>query len=150
MKSLSQNEFNSVLKNFNTLLVEYLNVPISHNYIKDSTAGKYIYSIVETKEGPIFFTVSYDKFYQVPVLYFQKNGQLKPSANCVVDIHPILQSPFLMVHPCETKTLMEELDCKDPLDFLICWFGIHIEQVSKEIQLRVPKGKVTYTENDIE
>lgn len=150
MKSLSQEEFDSILKKFNSLLIEYLNVPISHNYIKDSAAGKYIYSNVETKEGLVVFTVSYDKFYQVPVLFFQKNGQLKPSANCVVDIHPILQSPYLMVHPCETKTLMEELDCKDPLDFLMCWFGTHIEQISTEIQLRVPKVRGTHNKTDTE
>lgn len=138
MKLLDFDAYNAALPNFNVLLVNHINVHINNNYVREFHDGKYIFSNVTTDEGDLTFTISYDRFYQVPVLHFVKNGQLKQSGNSVVDIHPIMQTPYQMVHPCETQSIMGEIACPSSIQYLVCWFGIHIEQTNTGVQLRVP------------
>lgn len=130
---------------FNQILIEHLrgavDFKILHNYVKSYHNGKYIslgfYSAGDTTD----LIISYDEFFQTPVLYYRVNGTVENhNPHCVVDIHPLLESPYIYVHPCETKSLMESIKATTMLETLISWFGIFIELVNPTIQLRVPQN----------
>lgn len=135
---MDQESFSRNLAGFSTILVDHINCPVQNSYVRASSLGNYLFLSVETTNGTLDLTVHYDSFYQVPVLYYLKNKQLKMEEGALVDIHPILQSPYQMVHPCETQEIMASVGWNSEVDYLIRWFGIHIEQVLTEIQLRVP------------
>lgn len=138
MKLIDISTFNDNLKDFNNVLVNNINVVVKNSYVRDCQLGRYIFMCLCTSEGILDLTISYDSFYQVPVIYFLLNGQLLPYRSSLVEIHPILQSPYQMLHPCETQDLMATTNCESAIDFLVSWFGLHIEQIVAEIQLRVP------------
>lgn len=139
---VSISEFNNCLPAFNTLLINNINVPVTNNYVRNSRLGKYIVVILTISEGSLTVTVSYDSFYQVPVLFFLKNNQLDRHSKSMVEIHPILQTPYQMVHPCETQDIMDSLASQSGLEYLSRWFGIHIGEVCGEIELRVPTDQL--------
>jgi len=133
---LTISDFNDILVAFNTILVNHINFSVLHNYVRNSNLGKYIFLSLGHGDETWDLTVCYDAFYQVPVLFFLVNGQLDARENSMVEIHPILQTPYQMVHPCETSDIMNSLG-KLGLEYLISWFGIHIGAVLDEIELRV-------------
>lgn len=139
---LSNSEFSDNLLAFNAILSNYINVPVSNTYVRNSRLGKYAFLSLTTSEGELAVTVSYDSFYQVPVLFFLKNGQLDLDNRNMVEMHPILQTPYQMVHPCETRDVMDSLGSQSGLEYLVRWFGIHIGEVLAEIELRVPTAQL--------
>lgn len=135
---MDANSFNEVLPQFNSILVSHINKKVLNNYVRDSPLGRYIFLSVETSNGPVDLTVSYDAFYQVPVFFYLVNGHLDTSRGNIVEMHPILQTPYQMVHPCETASTMSYTKWKGALQYLVIWFGLYVENVLTELQLRVP------------
>lgn len=37
--------------------------------------------------------------------------------------HPILNRPFFMIHPCQTKELMGHMKSSNPQEYLRCWLS---------------------------
>ncbi|RKP29301.1 hypothetical protein METBISCDRAFT_28339 [Metschnikowia bicuspidata] len=146
---MDKDAFEKSLPAFNSILVKNLNVSITQNFVKNSAMASYIYvkaRLPETansyrneegNEQTLEFTVSYDPFYNVPVFHFRVNMLLEHvSAPCAADIHPILQTPYLCVHLCETATTMDEWKPESPLDYMVKWIGMVFSLVLPEVQLR--------------
>lgn len=144
---MDSEEFYRCLPTFNGLLIAHLasnaaTFAIVNNYVKQ----KFSYTSLQSGENTIDFTVSYSEFYHVPVLHFRVDGgvdilKLPPDSRkyCVMDMHPILQQPYVTVHPCETETTMASLGVAGT-EYLCSWFGIYIGLVFPDLQLRVPKN----------
>lgn len=155
-------QFHECLEPFLQLLSEHLLSPkalsLRNAYIKVSGRDQYLHVFVELDQQPSEFTVCYDRFYSVPVLYYcdlkniakameinaASSGQ-HTAHNLAVDIHPVLQRPFLYVHPCETQQLMESSRLQG-LELLVFWFATHIAEVEPSLQLRVPLTLAETTE----
>lgn len=128
---------------FNRLLVEHLHCQqpwsLLHNYVRRVGDSKYIFSNLKLNNTDVELVISYDEFYQTPVLYYRIDKQVNHSnPYSVVDIHPLLLCPYLYIHPCETASLMQSVKPMSPLEYMISWFGIFVELIFPAIQLRVP------------
>lgn len=137
-------QFENALPELNLLLLENLNSRVLHNYMRNSSISSFIFLKVqlpdteEVSERTVEFTVHYDTFYSVPVLYYRQKHNVEASPHCALDIHPILQSPFYYSHPCETRDTMATIPSEGAVDYLIKWIGITFSLVLPELQLRVP------------
>lgn len=139
-------QFNHSLPAFNTLLVEHLHskkpLHIENNYVRSTNGVRFSYTRLVCDGQAIQFTVSYDQFYQVPVLFFRCNDSVACSnKNCIVEMHPTLQSPYLLLHPCESAALMKDVleGEADGTEYLVVWFGLHFSELFPEIQLRITR-----------
>lgn len=138
-------QFESALTEFNVLLMENSNVKVLHNYIRKCSISSFIFQKVQLpstekiSDRTIEFTVHFDTFYTVPILSYRLNYSLDAVAPyCAMDIHPILQSPFYFLHPCETRDTMATIPVDGPVDYLIKWIGISFSLVLPELELRIP------------
>lgn len=135
-------DFERVLPRFNEILISLLSCRILHNYIKNSTVSSYVYTKIEPfqteQDVPktAEFTIHYDSFYRVPVFSFRPDSLEHYNPYCALDIHPILATPYLYMHPCETETTMEDFGATSALDYLVKWLGMVLSLVIPEIYLR--------------
>lgn len=129
---------NSLLE-FNGILISHLSSKSPVTFVNNYVKPRYIFTSLLHNSTTIDFTISYDDFYRVPVLHFRTNGLVNcENKYCTVDMHPILQLPYIMIHPCETALLMETIGPKSPVEYLCSWFGIHFGLIFPDIELRVP------------
>lgn len=177
MTYITNNQFNEYLDEFNQLLVNEListnnenNLSIVNNYIKkiDKPFNKSYLFISLKINSPIEsikidFTILYDDFYTVPILYFNvydinhqdeislkriekfNKNQLKVS----LESHPFTNNTCYCIHPCETLNGMQDfinsaniLETEDSklfvIKYLIIWFGIYgIPAIYPYINLRI-------------
>lgn len=131
--------FNASLPSFNTLLLNSLSGPqlaIENNYVRSQHNQRYSYTRLRSGARTVDFTVCYDAFYMVPVLHFRHNDSVEfEDSRCVVDMHPLLHLPFVLLHPCETRAVMESVG-GEGVEYLVRWFGLHFSGIFPEIQLR--------------
>lgn len=146
---ITEKTFNENLPQFHKLIVEYLAATESKtfsfesNYVKDYHGKWCSYISIRLDRDYLELVVSYNEFYENPVLHHLRNhdpADLVGTAHSDLDIHPYIQRTFLLLHPCETKELMNTLQQVVPLRYLIAWFGIHLGFVSRELTLRVPES----------
>lgn len=144
---MEEHVFNETLPRFHKLAVECLTakdstLKIQSNYVKSSYGRWYSYISLDLDGSFLEFVISYSEFYQEPVLYHLRDhdpGKTVDIEQCVPEIHPIIQRPFLFLHQCETKTIMETMN-SPPLKYLESWFGIYLSFVSPDLSLRVPSN----------
>lgn len=140
---MNATDFNRHLPAFHKLILDFLTssdpLTITNNYVK--TQGDNVYNMLTLRlaDDTIDLSVVFDRFFQVPVLYFRVNGAMDYLPGCgVMSIHLVLNVPFLMVHPCESEHLMATINPTTPLDYLKSWFGITVQLAFSQILLRVP------------
>lgn len=149
------NQFEEALPKFNSLLLEHLSAPIFKNYIRNSLISPYSYTRIERAPKRVDtintkplnksswrwlsaeFTIHYDNFYRVPLFSFRLDLLLVDSNSyCAIDIHPILQNPWIYMHPCETSSTMDGIGWTDDVDYLVKWIGMVFLMVLPDIQMR--------------
>lgn len=153
---MDKQTYESVISDFNVVLIKHFPKPIIHNYVRNSSVSSFIYVKVDLTENchkpelsaenclessDVEFTVHYDPFYRVPVLSYRMNLVVNANPHCAMDIHPILHSPYLYLHPCETETTMASIPYENGLDYLVKWIGIAFSLVLPELQPRIALEK---------
>lgn len=150
-------EFNNHIEQFADILLNRLTsshnpVDISNTYVKQVNGSKYIYlnleicELDETETGScgnsisktktIELTISFDPFYQVPVLHFRVDGTVTYSSKyTAIDIHPIFHTPYIVVHACETHNTMGSTGLLG-IEYLTLWFALQMTMVLPQLQLR--------------
>ncbi|QBM89319.1 Autophagocytosis associated protein, active-site domain [Metschnikowia aff. pulcherrima] len=120
---------------------------ITNAYVKQYYGSKYLYIHLifetglgardsENKEQTIEMVISYDRFYQVPVLHFRVDDKVDyASQYTAIDIHPILQAPYVVVHACETENMMSPTNLHG-VEYLKLWFALQMTMVFPQIELR--------------
>ncbi|KAF3991069.1 hypothetical protein FT663_01809 [Candidozyma haemuli var. vulneris] len=142
--------FNKALPAFHKLAVEHLtsnvDLHVESNYVK-SYSGKWCSFIsLRLDQTNLEFVVSYNEFYQEPVLHHLRDhnpGITVDIEQCFPEVHPVLQRTFLFLHQCETKELMQSLEPKSPVRYLVSWFGIYLSYIDAGLSLRVPEQAYT-------
>lgn len=110
---------------------------IRNCYINNRDLSRYIHMTIEKDNTSMDLVLSYDQFYKVPVLHFRVNGKVECSFEYAqLDIHPILQSPYAMLHPCETDAFMKTTHLEG-LAYLVFWFNYQMSLLQTGVQLRV-------------
>lgn len=154
---MNKDQFENSITQFNKILVNHLSGSIVRNYVRSSSISSFIYMKViprressdepesinesENKEKSTEFTIHYDAFYTVPILSFRVDQQLtRTNTYTGVDIHPILQIPYLYMHPCETQAIMDTIPTEDAVEYLKKWLGIVLSVVLPDLELRIPTG----------
>lgn len=156
MNILTNQDFNAAIPHFRGVLFDNLQSSIKFKIVaadvKQVNEEKYLFGSITIGEGArLEFTVSYDKFYRVPVFSFrvyvdgklefdiiELDESLKKIANLVlnklVDIsiveHHLLLQPWFQIHPCETlETLHTHISSLEQenasITYLSCWFGLY-------------------------
>lgn len=150
---MNYEEFSLALPEFNRLLVEYLAAPCNfqliNNYVKETSVSDFSLTSVKLGHDTVTFTISYDRLYQVPVFHVTYNGGLEAPKEhgkyLCVEFHHVLQTPYLMLHPCETAETMKSVDLSGA-QYLVSWFGLEVGRASF-FELRVPSGEYLKSEN---
>ena len=102
---------------------------------KKSFLSKTETKILNSVETTVDYHVVFDESYQVPVLYFNatyKSGRVVPPNDLYKSLcvpsdhlnfisqrdHPIMDTPFYHIHPCQTTTMMENFKFHLESDFV--------------------------------
>ncbi|ODV78422.1 uncharacterized protein CANTADRAFT_265896 [Suhomyces tanzawaensis NRRL Y-17324] len=154
MGPITNVQFEDYLERFNSDLIESLQLVqtstqpwsefrILSNYTKTLPRKYFLCSLklIGDVDLSITFTVSYDEFYQVPVCNFRVNkyqGEQEQALTnlCEIDCnghlvkldsHPIFDTPWFSIHPCETLQVVDEFMGPETgvLEYLKCWFGLY-------------------------
>lgn len=171
MVSITIGGFNEYIDEFQQLLVENivsidgLLLLVVNSYVRSAGVQqqRYVYTRCCLDGQTYFdFTVSFDTFFTVPVLYFKIYSFSDVTAREVFDIsglkyvgsstftiesHHLLNSPWFYVHPCETASTMTDFmgaldqdgniyDRRFILKYLCSWFGIYISSVVPGLSFR--------------
>ncbi|KAI5966040.1 hypothetical protein CANMA_003286 [Candida margitis] len=129
MNILTSQEFNCAIDQFKDFLLDNLQSTVRFKVVvaevKQVNEERYMFasSTIGQDDTRLEFTISYDKFYQVPIFSFrfyindkldfnidELDQSLKESSNLVlnrlVDLsiidHHLLHQPWFQIHPCET------------------------------------------------
>lgn len=142
--NMKKEDFNQTLPALHRRILLHLTSPepfeILHNYVKSSANGD-MYNMVQFQNGEDIIDISivYHEIFEMPVLYFKVNGSLDyPGPYGDFEIHPLLDVPYLMCHPCESELFLANIADKKTLYYLTGWFGIHLQLLFPDLQLRVP------------
>lgn len=170
---ISNEQFIDALPQFETTIIDNLCTDKHHSLqILNSTIipildTMYLKLTLKLDANVLVLIVSYDKFYKVPILYFQVfdigefDELIQVMKTCLVkdiplsiDNHPLVPGTYFLCHPCETnetiqefmKTTIEEsnegsLDEKPPLTYLIIWNSIYGIGMFKSLYVKVILSK---------
>lgn len=167
--------FDHTLEDFGSILLNHIlstkDLHVLYSKVCDSVNGKYLKLVLKT-QLTITIIISYDKFYQVPVLYFQVQktsdldelillhdldalGIVKDSTALSIDNHPVVPGTFFLIHPCETlptvETFMSDSQIISPKDtphqqhikYLITWNSIYGIGIFSDLYLKYNLYKST-------
>ena len=106
-----------------------LGLLIRASFIRDSLAGRFFF-LCYSYDGTVFeLTVSYDRNYDAPVLHFRRNHRVGPGSESIaMELHPMFQTPYMVVHPCETAHTMRETGLAGS-EYLEMWFAMFCQDI---------------------
>lgn len=172
---LSIDNFNTVIDEFCDILGTHLlssgQLRVLYCKVCQTIDGNYIKMVIKLNYT-ISIIISFDKFYQVPVLYFQVYetkdydemvqltniedlGIVQKFTQLSIDNHPIEPGIFFLIHPCETLSTLDTfikdtqvMDTKDTseqryLKYLITWNTIYGTGIFSDLYLKYNLYKST-------
>ena len=159
--NMNDASFNESIEQFSEVLFADLHAKqpmnITNAYVKQYYGSKYLYIHLSFENGSaakhseeegqnIEMVISYDRFYQVPVLHFRVDDKVDyGSQYTAIDIHPILQTPYVVVHACETDNMMSPTNLHG-VEYLKLWFALQMTMVFPHIELRGRQSSKTISE----
>lgn len=148
---LTNDQFNQSLDDFNDILVNNLDIAhpstILQNKVYVVNDQKLLNLILKYDKYVITFVISYDKFFQVPILHFQvqenkgefdelvlmyniQDIKFLKGPPLILDNHNLLPGTWFLIHPCETlagvdRFLNDSGTNNTTINYLITWNALY-------------------------
>lgn len=157
---LTRSQFDECINDFFHLLRNHLPGYLKGQCRHGLSTPPHIFVTIQNNGYQIRFTLLYDDFYTVPVIYFNVYDQsdIVPlqSLDCLqvkygaqvetkisyvtLDMNPLSQMVSFYIHPCETLATLEEwTGLESPIQYLTVWFNLYgIGQIFPSHQIRPP------------
>lgn len=139
---ISKLDFNDSIDKFYDYLID-----TTPNVINSYQKADCIFLKLSINQVTIDISIAYHEVYQSPIFYFRVFDPspvislaslnliaLLNDVQLSLDFHHILQEPWWLVHPCETRDYMDQFEIDSTIDYLTSWWSIYgLKAIFQEI-----------------